>query len=195
MPDDVENDILEYANDETEEQMSSSGFDRNIFTEQKDPTFFDLNRLIDRGNIILNPDFQRNYVWDNKKESQFIESVLLKLPLPMIYFAETENSKKVVIDGQQRLTAISRFIHNEYVLKKLNVFKDFNGKSFAQLPEEAKDVITEGTIRCVTFKNTCDPELKFQVFMRLNSGSVPLKEMELRNCLYRGKYMELLKEP
>lgn len=163
-------------------------------TDQGDPTFFDLNRRIDRGNIILNPDFQRNYVWDNKKESQLIESILLKLPLPMIYFAETADGKKVVIDGQQRLTAISRFMHNEYVLKKLNVFKDFNGKSFDQLPPEAQDVITEGTIRCVTFKNTCDPELKFQVFMRLNSGSVPLKEMELRNCLYRGKYMELLKE-
>ena len=191
---DTEQDVFEFDNENQEEQVFSADLARDIKTEQKDPTFDYLNRQIERGNIILDPDFQRHYVWEKKNESLLIESILLKLPLPMIYLAEIENGKKVIIDGQQRLTAIRRFLQNEFPLKDLTVFTDFKGNFFRDLPVEAQNIIEDGSIRCVTFLRECDPELKFQVFMRLNSGAVALNAMELRNCLYRGSYMQLLKE-
>ena len=189
-----EQDVFEFNNENQEEQTFTPDLARNINTDQKDLSFFEINRQIERGDIILDPDFQRHYVWEKKNESLLIESILLKLPLPMIYLAEIEDGKKVIIDGQQRLTAIYKFFQNEFPLKELTVFTQFKGKYFRDLPVDAQNIIEDGTIRSVTFLHGCDPELKFQVFMRLNSGAMALNAMELRNCLYRGPYMQLIKE-
>ena len=83
-----EQDVFEFDNENQEEQTFTPDLARNINTDQKDLSFFEINRQIERGNIILDPDFQRHYVWEKKNESLLIESILLKLPLPMIYLAE-----------------------------------------------------------------------------------------------------------
>ena len=119
---------------------------------------------------------------------------MLDIPLPIVYFSEESGGKVAVIDGQQRLTAFFSFIDGkfpngkDFKLTGLKVFKDFNKKKFSELSDKYQEKISECKIRTITFKQDSDKDLKFEIFERLNSGSVKLNDQELRNCMYRGRY-------
>ena len=173
---------------------------RKIYTDIGDPEVKGLHDKYKRGKLNIQPDFQRHFVWDAQKSSNLIESAMLGIPLPVVYFSEDGKGKNSVIDGQQRLTAFFSFIDGhfpdgkEFSLSKLKIFKDFNKKKFSDLPEEYQDKILECKVRTIVFKKDSDKDLKFEIFERLNSGSVTLNDQELRNCLYRGRYNDLLRE-
>ncbi len=173
---------------------------RTIRTKSVDPEVNSLYEKWKRGKLILQPDFQRHFVWDSKKSSRLIESALLSLPLPVIYLAEEADGKEYVIDGQQRLTAFFSFLDNRFPNEKtfrltgLEVFTELNHKTFLDLEERLQDKIRYYEVRTITILSDSDPDLKFAIFERLNTGSVPLNDMELRNCIYRGPYMDLLKK-
>ncbi|MBA7567044.1 hypothetical protein ES708_08744 [subsurface metagenome] len=173
---------------------------RKVFTKQGDPEVESLYGKYQRGKLIIQPDFQRHFVWDLSKSSRLIESILLNIPLPVIYLSEEKDGKEYVIDGQQRLTAFFSFFDGKFPGKEnfklngLKVFKELNKKSFKELSEEEQDKIRYYTIRTITFKKESEKDLKFEIFERLNTGAVPLNNQELRNCIYRGEYNELLKE-
>lgn len=172
---------------------------RKIYTDKGDPEIDSLYGKWKRGKLILQPEFQRHFVWDNTKSSRLIESAMLEIPLPVIYLAE-ENGKEIVIDGQQRLTAFFSFIDGkfpdarDFKLTGLQVIQDLNGKKFSVLPEDYQDRIKYCKIRTITFKKESHCELKFEIFKRLNTGAVSLNDQELRNCVYRGPYNRLLAE-
>ncbi|HMI78016.1 MAG TPA: DUF262 domain-containing protein, partial [Ferruginibacter sp.] len=184
---------------DTDEQDDLSG-KRKIYTEQGDPEIDSLHKRFLKGRLNVQPEFQRQFVWDEVKSSRLIESALLDIPIPIVYLSEEKDGKENVIDGQQRLTSFFSFIDGkfpdskEFKLKKLNVFTELNGKKFNQLSEELQDKITTYKIRVIKFKKESDGDLQFEIFARLNSGSVPLNDQELRNCVFRGKFNELLKE-
>jgi len=173
---------------------------RTIHTKSSDPEIDSLFGKWKRGRLSLQPPFQRQFVWDKSKASRLIESALLSVPLPIVYLAEEPDGKESVIDGQQRLTSFFSFIDgtfpdkSPFKLSGLNVFRELNGKTFKDLEEKQQDKIRYFEIRAITLLNNSDPDLKFEIFERLNTGSVPLNDMELRNCVYRGDYMALLKE-
>lgn len=183
-----------------DEQMEFEPTKRKIYTERSDPPIHDLYTRYKDGDLILQPDFQRQFVWDKKKANRLIESVLLEIPLPVIYLAEEGNGKESVIDGQQRLTAFFSFIDGKYPdgknfkLRGLQVFKELNGTLFVNLDKVYQKKIKKCPIRTITFKKESEKDLKFEIFERLNTGSVPLNDQELRNCVYRGPYIELLKQ-
>jgi hypothetical protein len=174
---------------------------RKIFTDQGDPEVESLYGKYKRGKLITQPEFQRYFVWDRLKCSKLIESALLDIPLPVIYLSEERDGKEYVIDGQQRLTAFFSFIdgifpldEKDFKLTGLKVFSELNNKRFIDIDEQIQDKIRYYKIRIITFKKESDSNLKFEIFERLNTGSVSLNDQELRNCIYRGKYNELLKE-
>jgi hypothetical protein len=173
---------------------------RKIFTKSSDPEIHSLYQKWQRGKLILQADFQRQFVWDKKKASRLIESVLLSVPLPVIYLAEEPDGKEYVIDGQQRLTSFFSFLDGifpdatPFKLTGMSVFQELNGKKFTEIPEEFQDKIQYYELRTITIKKESDSELKFEIFERLNTGSVPLNDMEIRNCVFRGPYIKLLKE-
>ncbi len=167
---------------------------RNLRTQAYDKSVRDLVTMIDDGDIDLDPDYQRNYLWDNKKASLLIESILLNIPIPVIYVAENEESQWNVIDGLQRLNSLFRFFKNEFKLSKLEVLNELNGLTYHNLPPKAKRMLCNGMFRVVVLLAETHPEIKYDVFMRLNTGSVKLSEQELRNCLYRGSLNQFLKE-
>jgi hypothetical protein len=191
--------LLDDAKD-NDEQDDLSGGKRKIYTEQGDPEIDSLHKRFLKGRLNVQPEFQRQFVWDEIKSSRLIESALLDIPIPIVYLSEEKDGKENVIDGQQRLTSFFSFIDGkfpdskEFKLKKLNVFTELNGKKFNQLSEELQDKITTYKIRVIKFKKESDGDLQFEIFARLNSGSVPLNDQELRNCVFRGKFNELLKE-
>jgi len=184
---------------EEEEESVEIPSRQKIYTDKGDPEIESLYGKYKRGKLTLQPDFQRHFVWDKKKCSRLIESAFLDIPLPVIYLSEEKNGKEYIIDGQQRLTAFFSFIDGNFLngeafrLTGLKVFKELNKKLFKELDEELQDKIKYCKIRTITFKRESNPDLKFEIFERLNTGAVSLNYQELRNCIYRGPYNNLLK--
>lgn len=140
------------------------------------------------------PSFQRRYVWPNRLASRLIESILLNVPIPPCYLSQNEEFELDVIDGQQRIYSIYRFCDNQFVLSGLEVLTELNGKRFHKLESRTQRQIHTHTMRCVLISNESHPEIKFDVFERLNTNTVPLNAQELRNCIYRGALNDLLRE-
>lgn len=173
---------------------------RKIQTQSSDPEIESLHNKYKRGKLIVQPDFQRQFVWDTTKASRLIESALLGIPIPVIYISEEKDNKEYVVDGQQRLTSFFSFMdgtfpdRSVFKLTGLKVFRELNGKLYSELNEETQDAIRYFKIRTIIFNKESDTDLKFEIFERLNTGSVQLNDQELRNCMYRGTLNTLLKE-
>lgn len=180
--------------DENDEEILIPQKDNRIFTSSGDPEIDSLYNKQKRGRLVLQPDFQRQYVWDASKASKLIESAILQIPLPIIYLSEEQDGKEYVIDGQQRLTSFFSFIDGvfpdgkQFKLSGLIVCSELNGKKFSELSEELQDKVRYYKIRAITFQKDSSENLKFEIFERLNTGSVQLNDQELRNCLYRGNF-------
>ncbi|MGB0917535.1 MAG: DUF262 domain-containing protein [Flavobacteriales bacterium] len=193
---------IQFENEEPNQELEieEDGQVAKIYTEKGDPEIDGLFGKWKRGKLDIQPEFQRYFVWDKAKSSRLIESALLGIPLPVIYLSEEQNGKVYVIDGQQRLTSFFTYIDgifpdgSDFKLSGLKVLKELNRKKFTDLDDEIQDSIRETVIRTITFKKESDPNLKFEIFERLNTGSVPLNTQELRNCIYRGKYNRLIRE-
>ncbi|TXL08575.1 hypothetical protein BMR08_13975 [Methylococcaceae bacterium CS2] len=173
---------------------------RRVITQPYDYSVQDLVNKIREKDIIISPDYQRNYVWvandefENKR-SRLIESLLLNIPIPVIYFAEQKKTLTYeVIDGQQRLRTFEDFLNDDFKLKELQIRTDVNGKTYSELEQKDKDEIRKRSIRAIVILNDSDEEVKYEVFERLNLGSVELTPQEIRNNTLRGTFNNLLKE-
>lgn len=203
LPEDIcESEDMEFETplEEDIDSIDVAAGNRKIYTELGDPEIDSLFGKFKRGKLIVQPDFQRQYVWDTTKASRLIESALLEIPIPVIYIAQEKDNKEYIIDGQQRLTSFFSFIDgkfpdgSEFKLKGLKVFRELNGEKYEKLSDELQDSIRYFKIRTITFKKDSDKDLRFEIFERLNTGSVALNDQELRNCIYRGSFNSLLKE-
>lgn len=160
---------------------------------------------IKKGNIVLNPDFQRRDAWTIKTKSRFIESLLLGLPIPQIILAEQQGKRGsyIVIDGKQRLLALQQFVlgnesGEKIKLTGLEVKTQFNRKTYDDIlsgpDNEEIDAFNNQTIRTVVIKNWPSPEVLYLLFLRLNTGSVKLSPQELRQALYPGSFIKFVNE-
>ncbi len=160
------------------------------------PIDYPFETLVDRiknNKLILDPEFQRIYKWDNERASKFIESCLMRLPLPACYFAETIDNKHEVIDGVQRITTIYKFINNEFALQGLTIFEELEGKFFKDLGYYRSELETT-TIRCIVLRKDNDKDIIKEIFARLNQGAVILTHQEIRHAVYPGNFDKLLTE-
>lgn len=180
---------------ETEEIVGDAD-NRPVSSQPFDWTISTLREKFERGQIDLQPAYQREYVWDLRPElpSRLIESLLLEIPIPPIYFGKMPGKRLEVIDGQQRLTTLIRFVRNEFSLQRLQRTSSLNGKFFRDMSEEHQAMVLDATIRTVVIDSGTNQNLRYEVFERLNRGSMPLNEQELRNCVYRGPFCDLLAE-
>lgn len=184
--------LYDDANDDANIASDIPKEQRILRTQAYDKSISDIISMIRDGDVTLNPDFQRNYLWDNKKASLLIESILLNVPIPVIYVAEEEDSSWSVVDGLQRLNSLRRFFDNEFKLTGLEVLTELKGLQFSTLNPKAARLLKNGILRIILIFKESNPEIKYDIFMRLNRGSIQLSEQELRNCLYRGKLNDLI---
>lgn len=171
--------------------------DQEIYTAPADPDIQTILGRIDNKALILHPEFQRASVWDKKRQSRLIESLMLNLPIPPCFLAEDEGDEedvKVVVDGQQRLMAVHDFYHGRFVLEGLEVLKHLNGKVWDTLPPKMDRKILGRVIRTLTISHHTHPDLRFIIFERLNTGAVPLVDQEIRNATLGGSFNKLLNE-
>ncbi len=156
--------------------------------------------LIDSGNYILNPGFQRRHRWDPQRKSKLIESFIINVPIPPVFLYETTYSKYEVMDGLQRITAIYEYYNDEFALDGLEEWSELNGYRYSELPEVIRLGIDRRYLSSIillqeTAKNELEAlNMKQLVFERLNSGGVELSDQETRNALYDGKLNQLCLE-
>jgi hypothetical protein len=190
-PDQPSDDYLEPEGDNEPQAPDDA---RPVVSKPADWTITSLREKWDGGLLDLQPAFQRQYVWQLKPElpSRLIESVLLEIPIPPLYFGRLPGGKLEVIDGQQRLTTLINFISNEFALRRLSSMPSLNGKTFRDLSTEYQEKIKDTPIRTVEIDTGRNTDLRYEIFERLNRGSMALNEQELRNCVFRDKFNVLL---
>lgn len=152
----------------------------------------------------LTPAFQRHGgLWNEEKQSQLIESLMLKIPLPAFYFDASKEDEWIVIDGLQRLTAFQNYLvgnkqkdgsSKKSCFKGMQYLTDFNGKTFDDLPRQYIRRIKESSIVAYTVTQGTPDEVVFNIFQRINTGGIQLNDQEIRQALYSGRGTDLLKE-
>jgi len=161
-----------------------------IRTESR--TIFEVIRRIRRGQYVMNPDFQRDIVWDDKKQSRLIESVLMRLPLPVFYLAENHRGHLVVVDGLQRLSSFRRFLRDDLALR-LDEREGLNGKRFSDLPTHLQNRIEDCNLICYLIDAKVPDRVRLDIFDRVNSGE-PLTRQQMRNSLFNGSATRFLRD-
>ena len=173
---------------------------RKIIWQAKDFSIREFLTMKNDGELILQPLYQRNFVATDLIASKLIESILLDVPIPVVYLAEEQDGSYSVIDGQQRLTSFLSYLEGKFPdsrpfkLSGLKVLSELNRKLFVELDSELQKKIRSTTIHSIIIKKESNPDIKFEIFERLNTGSTKLNEDEIRNTVYRGSYIELLSE-
>ena len=169
-------------------------YDWNIVhVDPKDFTLKQLRDMYDANDIITDPDYQRKYIYDIRRASSLVESILIGIPIPVIYLCEEEEGIYSVIDGQQRITSFVKYLKNEYPLTGLTKLSDLNGQYFKNLEKSIQRKLNSSTLKTICLDRDSQ-ELKYEIFSRLNLGAVSLKPQELRNCIYRGSFNNMLKD-
>ncbi len=166
---------------------------RRLHTETSDLTVSSLHQYMANAKIEI-PEFQRGYVWTRTQASRLIESLVIQCPIPVVYFSQSPDNKLIVIDGNQRLLSIKLFLNDGFELQGLTTYPELNGLSWTGLDPRFRDHISNRTLRCITILKDTHPQIKFDVFERLNTGSVKLNAQELRHGLNHGPLMRKLDE-
>lgn len=157
---------------------------------------FETVRRIGTDRIRLNPDFQRAFVWDLKRQSQLIESLLMRIPLPAIYVDASKEDNWEVIDGLQRLSTLRDFLNPKagFALTELAFLKELNGKKFSELPSAYRTIVEDAQLTFFCLQPGVEPSAKYIIFSRLNTGGLALVPQEIRHALYQGPITRVLRE-
>ena len=164
----------------------------SVFVRKEQRTVSEVVKRIEAQRFILNPDFERDFVWSIKKQSRLIESCLMRIPLPVLYVAEAKDGRIIVVDGLQRLTTFIRYLNNEFGLSKLGDGKEdaprdnpLLGKRFSDLPVNLQERVEDTQLTLYILDSKAPQRAKLDIFERVNSGE-PLARQQMRNCLFNG---------
>jgi len=196
-------DDIEFQDEESEEIVESSVEELGkIISYNVANTVEVLKFKIDNDEIELKPEFQRDFVWDINRASLFIDSLLIGLPIPSIFLGKSKDDETYkVIDGQQRLKSVYFYLSGEFKTRgKKQIFtlknleeREWNGKTYAELDDKFKRRIRNAVLNTTIIEDIdSNPRVVHDIFHRLNTGGMPLKDQEIRNCVYTGKFNTLL---
>jgi len=154
--------------------------------------------------IDIPPEYQRQFIWDERRQSSLVESVMLGIPIPNIFMATNPDSTWEIVDGVQRLGSLSHFAGNPPLLAKINKndslvvtglekLSALNGLGYLALPRPMKIMFDTRPVRVTVLNDKSDMNVRFDLFERLNTGGVSLTNQEIRNCIFRGPFNEGLK--
>jgi len=201
-----EYDELELESEDNEEDGVLISYD--IATYPSDFTLSGIYEMWENKDIAI-PDFQREFVWTIKQSTSLIESFLLGLPVPPVFFYIDDENKNLVIDGQQRILSIvfyfSGYFGSENIQEKRQVFRlqgldersPYFKKRFSDLDETEQRKLKNCVLRAINVRQLSPSDENtsiYHIFERLNTGGTPLKPQEIRNCVFRGGFVSVLRE-
>ena len=163
----------------------------DLLIRHENRTIHDVIRRINQGNYLMNPDFQRDFIWLEDKQSKLIESVIMRIPLPVFYMAEDDEGRMVVVDGLQRLSTFQQFMKGDLELR-LPDRKELNGKKFSDLSSKLKNRVEDFNLIFYTIDAKVPERARLDIFERVNSGE-PLTRQQMRNSLFMGSATRFLK--
>ncbi|WGE33633.1 DUF262 domain-containing protein [Actinobacillus genomosp. 1] len=178
--------------------------EQQILNQQKTVDFdtreFTIELLVDKyskglekeENELYVPDYQREFVWDEVRQSRLIESVILGLPIPIIFVAENKDGKLEIVDGSQRIRTLSSFIKNELKLEGLEKLDLLNGLKYIDLSTSRKRKFNNTAIRMIVLSENTTEVVKNDLFERINRGSDLLLSMEKRKGIYKGDFIDFI---
>lgn len=143
-------------------------------------------------NYIYIPEYQRDFTWDENRQSRFIESIIIGLPIPFVFVAENSDSSWEIVDGSQRIRTLHSFVNNQLVLQNLTTIKELNGYRFCDLEKGRQGKILNSALRIIVLAEETSDDVKTDMFERINRGSDLLKPMEKRKGIYKGQLTELI---
>lgn len=179
---------------------------RNVDVQTTNFSVRELVRMVDEGELNVSPEYQRLFRWDVQSESRLIESLMLGLPVPSIFVATNDDFTLEVVDGLQRLSTLVHFVSpsaerlaaldkpEALVLDELETIPQLNGVSYAGLPKELQLHFSRTTLQVTALTDKSDYDVRFELFDRLNAGSLRLTNQEVRNAVYRGPFVAFLHE-
>ncbi|CAI1590151.1 TPA: DUF262 domain-containing protein [Serratia marcescens] len=194
---DVENDTTELEDQEGLELTShphQMGTDTEVRIAKEQSSVFELLRRESRGQLVLAPDFQRKDVWDRKRQSELIESILMGIPIPLIYLFEDENGTRQIIDGKQRISALKRYLNNDFALTELSMLPKLRGMKFSEIPLLLQAKLEDCQLHSYVIQPPTPEYVKFNIFERVNRSGMNLNKQEMRHALYQGKATYLIQE-
>lgn len=164
----------------------------DLLIRHESRTIYDVVRRIREGRYVMDPDFQRDFIWKQGKQSKLIESVTMRIPLPVFYLAEDGDGRMVVVDGLQRLSTFLNFIKNDLKLS-LADRQELHGKRFSDLSPKLKNRIEDCNLIFYIIDSRVPERAKLDIFERVNSGS-PLTRQQMRNALFNGRATAFLRD-
>ncbi len=189
-------------NVDTDEHNIQNPFNpAEINISSKQDTLLNLLNRVKHNEIDMNTDFQRHAeLWDTRKMSRLIESILIRLPLPAFYFDASDDENWLIVDGLQRLSAIRKFVLEDDARKKLKLRdleylgKQFNGKTYDDLPRTYKRRIDECPVTLFLIQKGTPDAVKYSVFRRINTGGIVLNDQEIRNAMAKPSIRRWIEE-
>lgn len=162
----------------------------SVFIRTENRTVQSVVERIRAGRYVLDPDFQRDFVWEIEKQSRLIESCIIRIPLPVFYVAEATDGRIMVVDGLQRLTTFDRYLSDRFALTGLGrvagrVKQEFDGKRFSELPILLQERIQDTQLVMYILDAKAPEKAKLDIFERVNSGTM-LTRQQMRNAIFNG---------
>jgi hypothetical protein len=200
MKQDNKDNVIENDEDTSAEDLYNGSLypykisEEDIDIKEDHISVFELIRKFEKGKLIINPEFQRNIVWNTEKMSRFIESVILGIPLPPLYVNQDMQGRYIIVDGLQRTATFNQFLKNKFKLTSLEALTDRNNKYFKDLNDNDKTKIEDKSLLLNILKPSMSLYLVIDIFNRINTGGTFLTRQEIRNCIYLGKATRLLKK-
>lgn len=184
-------DINEQIENQIEEEKKSVDYDTREFTIEIVVDKY-LKNFEKNDNEIFVPDYQREFTWDEQRQSKFIESIVLGLPVPLIFLAENEKGRLEIVDGSQRIRTLAAFFSDELTLCNLKKLTNLNGFRFSQLSLGRQRKIKNSALRAIVLRDNTTEEIKNDIFERINRGSDPLYSMEKRKGIFKGPFNDFI---
>lgn len=163
----------------------------DLLVRRQSRTVLEVVRRIKDNRYVMDPDFRRDSIWNETRQSKLIESVMLRIPLPVFYLAEDNQGRMVIVDGLQRLSTFHRFLEDKLVLRHVHR-TDLDGKRFSELTSKLQNRVEDCYLILYAIDSKAPFQAKLDIFDRVNSGA-PLSRQQMRNCLLPGQGTKFLK--
>lgn len=183
--------FLEELEKEIDNQQRNVAFDTKEYTIELIVQKY-LEDLDKDENEFFVPEYQREFVWDNIRQSRFIESLMIGLPIPYIFLAETESGRYEIVDGSQRIRTLAAYLKDELTIKGLEKIPRLNNLKFGELDISRQRKFRNISLKMIVLSERTTDETKNDIFERINRGSDLLKDMEYRKGIYTGKFNDFI---